>query len=222
MALIAVATEGRDFPICPEDTHFGICTSIIDLGLQKQEYLGVEKGEPKREVKFVFTFPDALREDGRPFSLSTFGMPLELGTFDKKDPNVLSYKSKLYKFLNTWRGTDLTADEFMGLDLKKLHMLNCGVSVIHQPNKLGKVSARINTVNKLLKGAVSENPLPSDYPCVYFDTETATWDDFNKLDSFTQKDIQKATNWVDIELNMNSYGVRPILESDIPDEALPF
>lgn len=219
MALIAVANEGRDFPICPQDTHIGICTQIIDLGLQRQEYQGVEKGDPKREVKFVFTFPDALREDGRPFSLSTFGMPLELGSFDRKDPTVLTYKSKLLKFLNTWRGQDLTPDEFKGLNLEKLYMMPCLVSVIHQPNKTtGKVSARLHTVNKIIKGAVPDNDIPNDYPCVYFDCESSTWSDFNMIDEFTQKTIQNAVNWPDIELALNIHGSRPESKSfdDLP------
>src|SRR5262249_53682681 len=94
------------FEHAPAGTHLGICTSVIDLGTQHDEYQG--KPITRNRVLIQWEIQDAVRENGEPFVIGKFYT------------NSLSEKANLRRDLESWRGKAFSEQELNGFDLAKI------------------------------------------------------------------------------------------------------
>ena len=138
----AVGGSGGDFKVIDAGTHMGICTQIVDIGLQKGSEL-----YPKPQHKIVVRFE----------------VPSERVEFDGKDaPAVISKrftasmneKATLRKYLESWRGKKFTDEEAANFDVSKLLGVTVMLSVVHE-EKGGKVRANIAALSAPPKGLPS-------------------------------------------------------------------
>lgn len=93
-----------EFELCPEGSHVGICTKIIDMGTQTSIY----KGKPKsqRKVYLEFEISGERKADGEPFWVG------ERYTFSDDE------RSRLRKDLECWRGKRFAKEELATFDLR--------------------------------------------------------------------------------------------------------
>ena len=152
---MSLTVNGESAPsIAPveEGTHLGVCSMLIDLGMQYSEIYK----KSQRKVLIGWELPDETIEiDGeqKPRVLS------------KRYTANLSEKSNLRKDLASWRGRDFTPEELKAFDLKNIVGASCLLTIIH--SKSGeKTYANIQSVVKLPKGmskqALSEPPVVFD------------------------------------------------------------
>jgi len=207
MGLIAKNVSGEDFQPCPAGNHIAICTGVVSVGKHENNF-NPEKA-PKNEVVLMWTLPNAVREDGFPFVLT------------KTYTLSLHEKASLRKDLNAWRGKAFTEEELEGFNLLTILEKPCMLQINHEVGKDGKNRAKIMSIGSMVAG-LPVPTLPSDYSFNIFDDENPTWIGFESLPKWLKGRLESSQNWADIELKMNELGSRPILESDIPDEALPF
>jgi hypothetical protein len=145
--------ETGDFKLTPAGQYQAVCCELIDLGYSTKNYKNKDTGadEPKQvhEISFNFQINKVDDETGKRFEVRS--APLNL---------VLSEKSNLYKFLLSWRGHGLTADELKppGVVLDNLVGRNAIISVVH--NKPGdKTFANIGSIMPLMDGLAELEPL---------------------------------------------------------------
>ena len=152
---MSLTVNGESAPsISPveEGTHLGVCSMLIDLGMQYSE---VYK-KSQRKVLIGWELPDETIEiDGE----------MKPRVLSKRYTANLSEKSNLRKDLASWRGRDFTPDELKAFDLKNIVGASCLLTIIHSKNG-EKTYANIQSVVKLPKGmakqALSEPPVVFD------------------------------------------------------------
>ncbi len=115
-------------------TQLAICTGIIDLGTQQDEF----KGEIKtmRKVRIVWELCNDKNGEG---------VPLKIG---RNYTLSLGDKATLRHHLEAWRGKAFTPTELEAFDLKKILNKACLLGVVH--NARGK--AVVNTVMQPMQG----------------------------------------------------------------------
>lgn len=178
---MSLTVNGESAPsIAPveEGTHLGVCSMLIDLGMQYSE---VYK-KSQRKVLIGWELPDETIEiDGeqKPRVLS------------KRYTANLSEKSNLRKDLASWRGRDFTPDELKAFDLKNIVGASCLLTIIHSKNG-EKTYANIQSVVKLPKGmakqALSEPP-------VVFDLDTDPLERVEDLPAWIAELIKKSETY---------------------------
>jgi hypothetical protein len=109
------------FEHAPPGTHLGICTSVIDLGTQHDEYQG--KPITRNRVLIQWEIQDAVRENGEPFVIGKFYT------------NSLSEKANLRRDLESWRGKAFSAQELNSFDLAKILGAPCLLTVVESAEK---------------------------------------------------------------------------------------
>lgn len=126
--------EGGDFKPHPEGIHPAVCVDLIDLGLVKTEFQGVERMVNK--LKLVFETEEKT-DDGKNCTIS------------KNFTASLHPKAKLAEFLGKWRGRPVVPGE--SIDLGKLIGACCTLVVSHQQNLVGRTYANIDAISKPTK-----------------------------------------------------------------------
>ena len=152
---MSLTVNGESAPsIAPveEGTHLGVCSMLIDLGMQYSE---VYK-KSQRKVLIGWELPDETIEiDGE----------MKPRVLSKRYTANLSEKSNLRKDLASWRGRDFTPEELKAFALKNIVGASCLLTIIHSKNG-EKTYANIQSVVKLPKGmakqALSEPPVVFD------------------------------------------------------------
>lgn len=137
MAIIAKSSgDGQAFEPAPAGMHQAVCVDVVDLGVLKTTWQGVEKSQHKINVAWQIAQD---REDGKPFLVF------------KRYTLSLHEKSGLRKDLESWRGKPFTRDEEMGFDVEAVIGVNCLLNITH--NKVGdRTYANVASVNPLMKG----------------------------------------------------------------------
>jgi hypothetical protein len=138
MAIIAKASGdgGQTFQPAPEGTHQAVCVDVVDKGMLKTTWQGVEKQQHKIDVAWQIGED---RDDGKPFLVF------------KRYTLSLGEKANLRKDLESWRGKKFTHDEEMGFDVEKLIGANCLVNVQHNASG-DRTYANVVAVAPLIKG----------------------------------------------------------------------
>ena len=152
---MSLTVNGESAPsIAPveEGTHLGVCSMLIDLGMQYSE---VYK-KSQRKVLIGWELPDETIE---------INGEMKPRVLSKRYTANLSEKSNLRKDLASWRGRDFTPEELKAFDLKNIVGASCLLTIIHSKNG-EKTYANIQSVVKLPKGmakqALSEPPVVFD------------------------------------------------------------
>ena len=152
MSLTVNGESGPSIAPVEEGTHLGVCSMLIDLGLQYSEMYK----KSSRKVLIGWELPDETIEiDGE----------MKPRVLSKRYTANLSEKSNLRKDLASWRGRDFTPEELKAFDLKNIVGASCLITVIHSKNG-EKTYANIQSIVKLPKGmpkgTLSEPPVIFD------------------------------------------------------------
>ena len=138
MPIIAKGSNGSggDFQPCPQGVHQGVCVDVIDMGLLKVTWGGVEKKQHK--IRVVWQVAERM-DNGKPFIVQ------------KRYTLSLYEKSNLRQDLESWRGRAFTNDETDGFDVEKLIGANAMLNVIHV-TKGDHTYANVKAIMPLMKG----------------------------------------------------------------------
>ncbi len=152
MSLMAEKPKS-DVPIFPAGTHHAVCYSIIDLGTQVGEYMGIPKSQ--RKIRIGWEFPKVRIDyeiDGE-----TKNVPR---VYSKEYTLSLHEKANLTKDLIAWRGRLFTLEEWSGgFDVFNMIGENCLIQIVHKINQAGtKTYANVASVAQLMSGMESLEP----------------------------------------------------------------
>ncbi len=145
MSIMANNEGGTDFKKVPEGTHLAVCNMIVDLGMQRGEYMG----EPKltHQVYVRWELPHERNEwekDGQKFE-----GPMQIG---KTYTLSLGEKANLFKDLTSWRGKAFTGDELRNFDVTTVAGACCQINVVHKVSGNGKTYTNVSSVAGWPKG----------------------------------------------------------------------
>jgi len=184
MAINATNNGVKRDPI-PASNYAARCYQMIHIGTVKELILGEEKILNKVRIGWE--------------------LPTEMKVFDEakgEQPLVISEeftlsmheKSKLRKFLASWRGKDFTEEEAKCFDVTKLIGATCMLNVIHKASKKDPttVYAVIGSVSPVPKGLKVD---PQINPTFILDYDNFTWDAFNGLPDFIRNKMQTSLEY---------------------------
>lgn len=178
---MSLTVNGESAPsIAPveEGTHLGVCSMLIDLGMQYSE---VYK-KSQRKVLIGWELPDETIEiDGE----------MKPRVLSKRYTANLSEKSNLRKDLASWRGRDFTPDELKAFDLKNIVGASCLLTIIHSKNG-EKTYANIQSVVKLPKGMAKQALFE---PPVVFDLDTDPLERVEDMPAWIAELIKKSETY---------------------------
>ncbi len=201
MGLMAKDTGGGDFVLAPQGNHVARCYQVIDLGMQKGSYKGVDN--IKHQVFINWELPNTLMEDGQPFSIA--------GWYTVS----LNEAANLRAHLESWRGKAFTKDELGGFELENVIGVPCMINVVHNTNDAGSVRAKISAITPMPEEF--ECPAAVNAPVGYF---IATHDEavFQSLPEWMHKKINRGNDFPD-----NDQSQPPAIDPlDNPDDDIPF
>lgn len=174
--------EKKEFELCPEGNHLAICTRVIDLGTQEQDFEGETKHQ--RKIYISWELADERRTDGEAFFIGNWY------TFSSDK------KSNLRKDLESWRGRKFKDEDFGpgGFNIKNLLLVPCFLQVIHKESA-GKTTARVQSIGSLPKGVTK--PPTDGIETIYFSLDSEPFDlnTFSALPEWMQEVIQKSPEW---------------------------
>ncbi len=195
----------------PKDgTSLGRLTAIYDVGMQNREYNGKEL-DPAQGIVLIYSLMSDKKEDGSEKTISTgFKFPLTI-SFDFKTGG-LNEKSKLYKHVMALSGTEK-------FDGNILALLGNAVSltITHKVSKSGDnnkfaVITSVGSVPDIEGFKVPETTTDK----IYFDTETATKEQYDALPDYVKDVLKKAVNFNTMVFNSNLTDTEPELDDEIP------
>lgn len=179
------ATVGKERSILEEGIFNGVCSKLIDMGVQYNERFD----NSARKIRLFWEIigetievngEELPRQVSREFTLS------------------LNEKSRLRQMLQSWRGKAFTAEELQGFDLKHVLGAGCQLQIIHKEGNNGTY-ANVETVMALPKGM--KLPAPKETVCFDFD-DPSTYPMFEKLPRYVQEKIAEAENFADTGLEL--------------------
>ena len=129
---ITVSENKKEFPKHPEGVFQAVCCDVVELGLEKAVFDGVEKMQ--RKIRLYFQTEEYEPDGQRRFIVA------------KKFTASLSEKSFLRQFLQAWRGKAFTPEELKDFDLEKLIGANCQIQIVHQLGRDGTMYANLGAV----------------------------------------------------------------------------
>lgn len=169
---IPIVDKGSEaFKPCPAGTHAARVCEVIFIGTVHTEFKGVVKDVP--QIKLAFEVPGELREDGKPFVVSTMPMTASI--------------NKKASFRKLVQGiVQLTPETEKEFDAEALIGQTCLISVVHNTSKTdsSQVYANIVTATPLPKSM--EVPAPINEQFV-FNVNTSPMTDMDKLPEFIKK-----------------------------------
>ena len=140
---IIAKDSGSNFSPHPEGQFPMVCTDVVNLGINVEQFPGQE---PREVAKVALVFASGERQEDKSLTFVTTEMTLSANE-----------KANLRKFLESWRGKSYTAEQAeAGLPISKLYGQQALVSIEHVTTKRGRKFAKI----------VSIGPLPKAMPGV--------------------------------------------------------
>ncbi|MDB4884052.1 MAG: hypothetical protein JWL95_2818 [Gemmatimonadetes bacterium] len=131
-----IVSAGPKYTPAPAGPHSAVCCDLINKGKQPTEWKGQQKMVDKIRILFMI---DELDEQGKPYIVGR--------TFTKS----LSLNANLRKFLNDWRGKDLTEEEADAFNLVTLLGAPAMIQIEHN-KKDDRTYADIGSIMRLPKG----------------------------------------------------------------------
>ena len=218
----SVGTERA--PALEAGVYTGVCTMVIDLGVQYNKTFD----KSTEQVKILWNVV------GETVEINGETLPRQIG---KDFTNSLNDKSTLRKMLTSWRGKPFTQEELKDFDLTKLLGASCQLQLIHKESERGTYAV-VDSIMALPKGMVK----PIAEKTTFFDMDDpATYAEFTTLPRYIQEKIAQAENFNATGLTLpekngngngngnggtsySSYGAPPPenFEEIGPDDDLPF
>jgi hypothetical protein len=143
MPIYASAGSGGDFKPAPAGLSQAVCVDVVDMGLLKVSYAGVEKQQHK--VRIVWQLEDMM-SDGKPFLVQ------------KRYTLSLHEKANLRKDLESWRGEPFTPEQLLKFDVEAVIGKNAQLNIQHV-TKDGKTYANIVSIVPLGKKMPKIEPM---------------------------------------------------------------
>jgi len=175
---IATETGGGELQLPPTGAHVARCVQVIDLGTQKDTYMG----KPKiiRKVRIGWELPNekAIFNEERGEEPFMCGADYTLS---------LNERANLRHILESWRGKEFSAEELKGFDLKVLVGKACMVTILHKKSASNKNYAVVTTVTPVPKGM--EVP-KATLPKLSYDIEMGKNHVFDQLPEWIQNKIK--------------------------------
>jgi len=165
-------------PPLEEGVYTGVCTMVIDLGVQYNQMFD----KTNQQVKILWNVV------GEYIEINDEKLPRQIS----KDFTLsMDDRSTLHKMLKSWRGKAFTAEELQGFDLRKLLGAGCQLQVIHKSNDRGTFAV-VENIMQLPKGAAK----PEAESTGFFDMDDAeTYAVFDTLPRYIQEKIAQAQNF---------------------------
>lgn len=167
--------KDNEYEVCEAGAYPARCVHVIELGTQKNEYLGEVKF--RKELMIVWELSE-LMQDGRPFTVNWRGT------------NTLNEKSKLYSLLTSWRGKPFTSEELQRFELKNILDKCCMINISKETAKSGKEYNKVISVMPLPKGMTCHERYNE---IIDFGIEDANTELFDKIWPWVRKIIIEAT-----------------------------
>ena len=208
--LISETTQTREYKLVPEGSHLAICYGIVDLGTQENPWQGEIKHQRQCRVLWELHGEDA---DGNPLTLED-GRPLSLS---QRYTLSLNEKAKLRKMLVSWRGSDFTAKELRGFDMRTIIGRPCLLTVTHS-HKDGKTYANVETVTAV-PAALKKLGVPDMInKRIYFSFGYYDEAEFEALSEGFKKVIMRSPEWENRQQITKPASVDPFDD----DDSIPF
>ena len=132
--------ENKAFEQPQPDNYPAVCTKIVDLGTQEENFEGDIKNV--RKVVLFWELAENM-SDGRPYLVN------------KRYTASIGSKANLAKDITAWRGKPFTAEELAAFELKNVLGKPCLINMV--PNKKGD-KVVVGSVSKLPKGMTAPEP----------------------------------------------------------------
>lgn len=199
-SLILKDTGNSNIPKLEPGTYPGICTGIIDLGMQYSKAFNKEQ----HQVVLKFELPgEQVEINGKLENRNVY----ETYTFSFNE------KSNLRKMLQSWRGKAFSEEELQGFDLEKVLGLPCFISIINETSTSGNSFSKIAGISKPPKGfpVLQGNNEPFIFELVG-DKAIA---EMQNLPTWIQDRIRESNTYKSLTNQTESF-------ETIPDDDLPF
>ena len=178
MSLTVNGSSATSIEPIEEGTHLGVCSMLIDMGLQYSE---VYKNS-SRKVLIGWEIPDeTIEQDDGPHPK----------TISKRYTASLNESANLRQDLAAWRGRDFTPEELAGFDLKNIIGKSCLINVIHKESN-GKTYANIQNIMALPKG-MAQGKLSK--PPVVYDIDADPIEAVESLPKRIQDVVKKSASY---------------------------
>ena len=178
---VASDKGGGSFQLAPVGNHLAICVQVIDLGTQKDAYLGKPKNIRKVRLSFELPEETAIFDEARgeePFMVS------------KEYTLSLSEKAHLRHDIEAWRGVPFSKEELAGFELKRLLGAPCMVNVVHETSKNNRVYAKITSITRLPKKIKKADVPKPVNELLCYDIDDNVNEVFQKLPEFIRDKIK--------------------------------
>lgn len=200
----------KEFEICPPGIHLARCYSVVDLGTQKNEYMGQVKFLRKIRISWEIHGTD---ENGQPIRMKD-GRPF--GVFDDYTYSW-SPKSNLRVDLQSWRNKPFSEEETRRFDLGKLLDQFCMLNIIEHKSKTGRIYANINGITPV-PNVMKQAGLPNGVnPTKLFYLRQPDMQVFEGLPEYVKNKIMSSPEWAKLNLKPvgQEFSNEPV-DSDIP------
>ena len=196
--------------VIPAGNYAARCYQMIHIGTVKENILGEEKILNK--VRIGWELPTELKvfnEDKGEQSL----------VLSEEFTLSMHEKSKLRKFLASWRGKDFSEDEAKCFDVTKLVGAACMLNVIHKPSKKDPTTiyAVIGSVSPVPKGLVVD---PQINPTFILDYDNFSIEKFNQLPDFIRNKMLQSLEYAAMQQPQHQH--TDTAETLDPLDDLPF
>ena len=192
MALIVPQSEGGERILAPEGNHLAICTKMIHIGTQQEEYQGKTKQQDKIFLYFELCHEKAIfkEENGE-----------ENFMVSKEYTFVFADKSNLLRDINNWRGKPLNEDEIKAFDIHVLLSKPCMVQIAHKVSGAGNPYTQITNISALPKGMAVPDRVND-----IFHFSVNDWDamKFETIPNFIQEKIKASAEYAGLQNNHNA------------------
>lgn len=164
-----------------EGTYVAICTGVIDLGSQYNEFYK----KSREEALIIWTLPYELIE-----TESGEALPRQVSNSYSA---TLSGASRLRGVLEGWRGKAFTSDELKSFDLRNILGAPCLVTVKRVVGKTGREYTSVDNVAPLPKG--TQLPALADEPILYDLSADWAFEEMQKLPVWIQNRIKTSEQY---------------------------
>jgi len=171
---INATNNGQKKEIIAAGNYAARCYQMIHIGTIQENILGEQKILNK--VRIGWELPTELKV----FNEEKGEQPLVIS---EEFTLSMHEKSKLRKFLASWRGKDFTEEESKCFDITKLIGAKCMLNIIHKPSKKdpSNIYAVIGSVSPVPKGL---NVPDQINPTFILDYDNFSEEKFNSLPDF--------------------------------------
>lgn len=196
---ISGGAGGPEFKRLEPGTYVGRLVGLYDLGTQETTWQGKVKKGPKVVLEFEVLDPDQVRDDGKPFKISS--------TMTAS----LHEKASLRQMIEAWRGRPFTEAEVQKFELGVLAGQYALVSVVRETGTDGRQYTSLKSVAPLMKGQAKPAGV---WPVVVFDLSTKdALDIYDKLPEWMRTKIAASPEWASLSGETHPGG---FVDDDLP------